>query len=262
MTQGFSTARRTGTSPRLSAGEGDSAPGTVTELHRWPVKSLRGEPVPAARFDERGMSGDRAFALLDERPNRAGKVLTVRQNPAMLWWGANYGANEPDPNGPPTVVAPDCSRWSWDDPALSGVLTNSLNIPLRTHAAVGQQDRGPTVLVTFEASLAALRAELGSTVDLLRFRPNLHLDTAMEPFAEQDWQQGARLAVGPVTLEVTGEDAGPCTRCAVPSWDRAGRERWPELQKHVLDRHDNQFGVIMRVTTPGLVRLGDAVRHH
>ena len=41
--------------------------GTVAALHRWPVKSLRGEEAGAARFDERGMAGDRAHALIDGR---------------------------------------------------------------------------------------------------------------------------------------------------------------------------------------------------
>ena len=68
----------------------------VLELSRWPVKSLRGERVTAARFDERGMAGDRAYALLDERPNRAGNVLTVRQNQTLLSWSASYG-DLPDP---------------------------------------------------------------------------------------------------------------------------------------------------------------------
>ncbi|MBB5153214.1 MOSC domain-containing protein [Saccharopolyspora phatthalungensis] len=237
------------------------AQGSVTELSRWPVKSLRGERVNAARFDERGMAGDRAYTLLDERDTRSGNVLTVRQNPAMLSWGASYGETT-DPTEPPTVQDPDGVEWSWSDPKLVDALASSLNIPLRLHAADGQQDRGPTVLVTFEASRAGLCAELGADVDLRRFRTNLHVTADLPAFAEEEWEPGTVLTAGDVELAVTGDEAGPCIRCAVPSWDAEGRERWRDLQTHLIRRHENKFGVIMRVTKPGTVRRDDAVSLH
>lgn len=234
------------------------ARGSVTELNRWPVKSLRGERVEAARFDDRGMAGDRAYALLDERAKRSGKVLTVRQNAVMLSWSASYG-DTADPTEPPTLRGPDGADWSWTDPKLTDALAGSLDIPLSLRAADGQQDRGPTVLVTFEASRVGLSDELGADVDLRRFRTNIHVTTDLPAFAEETWEHGTVLTVGDVELAVTGDNSGPCIRCAVPSWDADGRERWRELQTHLIDRHDNKFGVIMRVTKPGEVRVGDAV---
>jgi MOSC domain-containing protein len=237
------------------------AHGSVTELARWPVKSLRGERVDAARFDQRGMAGDRAYGLVDERESRAGNILTVRQNPAMLSWAASYGTTA-DPTEPPRLQAPDGVEWSWTDPKLADALAASLNIPLTLRAADGQQDRGPTVLVTFESSRAALCEELGADVDLRRFRTNLHVTTDQPAFVEEDWTPGTVLTAGEVELTVTGDNAGPCIRCAVPSWDAVGRERWRDLQTHLIGRHDNKFGVIMRVTRPGTVHRGDAVSVH
>lgn len=230
----------------------------VLELSRWPVKSLRGEQVTAARFDERGMAGDRGYALLDQRPNRAGNILTVRQNQTLLSWSASYG-DVPNPAEPPTLNGPVDQRFSWDHPKLADVLSESLDIPVRLNAAHGQQDRGPTVLVTFESSRRGLSEELGAEVDLRRFRTNLHVDADLPPFVEQDWEPGATIIAGDVELAVTGENAGPCIRCAVPSWDAEGRERWRELQTHLIQRHENKFGVIMRVTRPGTVNVGDGV---
>lgn len=234
------------------------AVGEVTSLHRWPVKSLRGQRVRAAQFDERGMAGDRTHALLDGRPERSGNVLTVRQNPRMLSWAASRG-DEPDPSAPPVLRAPDGTELIWQDPRLPGALAESLRIPLSLHIADGQQDRGPTVLVTFEASLRALGAELGTNVDLARFRTNLHLRADLPAFAEARWPPGAVLEIGATRFEVVGDHSGPCVRCAVPSWDAFGVRRWPELQKHLIDRHDNEFGVIMRATRAGAVSEGDAV---
>jgi uncharacterized protein YcbX len=230
--------------------------GSVAQLHRWPVKSLRGEQVEAARFDDRGMAGDRAHALIDLRPKRAGKVLTVRQNPELLSWSSAYRGPAEEP---PTLRAPDGTEWSWTDPGLPAALTESLGVPLELRAADGMQDRGPTVLVTIEASRAALEDELGAAVDLARFRPNLHLTIDAPAFTEEDWGEGTTITAGEVVLEAVGPNAGPCIRCAVPSWDPAGRKRWPKLQTWLIEQHENKFGLIMRVTRPGTVHTGDAV---
>ena len=62
------------------------AGGRLVGLARWPVKSLGGEALAAARLDWRGLGGDRAYALLDRREGRDGRWLTVRQAPGMLAW--------------------------------------------------------------------------------------------------------------------------------------------------------------------------------
>ncbi len=229
-------------------------------MYRWPVKSLRGEKVSAALLDHRGMAGDRAYALIDERPERGRKRLTVRQRPEMLAWEAAYPATcdgSPEPSGPPVLYSASGAAWAWEDPELPAALAEEYGVPLSLRAADGQQDRGPTVLVTFEASRRGLEEETGQEVDIRRFRPNLHLDTDAPAFAEESFGEGATITVGEVTLAVVGDNAGPCIRCTVPSWDPYGRERRPELQKHLIAEHENKFGVIMRVTAPGTVRAGD-----
>ncbi|MFF3441685.1 MOSC domain-containing protein [Streptosporangium sp. NPDC002721] len=221
------------------------------------MKSLRGEELREARFDERGLAGDRAYALFDERESHAGTVLTVRRRTGMLHWRAAYGSPEGGDAPTPTLTGPDGATWDWHAPGLPDALAESLGTPLSLRAADGQQDRGQTVLVTFEASLAALGDELGRPVDLLRFRPNLHLETDAPAFDEEGWGPGTTVTAGEVELTVTGANAGPCIRCVVPSWDPEGRERWPELQKWLIGEHENKFGVVMRVTRTGTVRLGD-----
>ena len=229
----------------------------MAELHRWPVKSLRGEQVGAARFDDRGMAGDRAYGLIDRRERRRGSLLTVRQHNQMLSWAGEYGSTIVDSAEPPVLRGPDGSSWSWTDPGLPDALTESFGMPLELRAADGQQDRGHTVLVTIEASRAALERELGAPVELDRFRTNVHLMLDAPAFAEEIWGAGTILQIGEVELSVAGDRTGPCIRCAVPSWDPHGRERWPKLQKWLIEQHENKFGVIMRVTRPGVARVGD-----
>ncbi|MEA2341523.1 MAG: uncharacterized protein QOG11_1600, partial [Solirubrobacteraceae bacterium] len=98
------------------------AAGRVLELHRWPVKSMAGEPVGAVRVDGRGVGGDRTYALYDVHRG-ATRRLTVRQVPRLLRWRAAYpGAPDDavDPGDPPrpTLTAPDGSVHAWDDAGL------------------------------------------------------------------------------------------------------------------------------------------------
>ncbi|WP_248958590.1 MOSC domain-containing protein [Sphaerisporangium perillae] len=236
--------------------------GRIQDLYRWPVKSLRGERVSAALLDGRGVAGDRAYSLVDERPGREGNRLTVRQTPGMLAWEAAYPATcdgSPEPPGPPVLYSASGAAWAWDDPDLPAALAEAYGVPLSLREADGQQDRGPTVLVTFEASRRGLEEEMGAPVDVTRFRPNLHLSLDAPAFAEESFGGEVTIAIGEVVLGVTGDHTGPCSRCAVPSWDPHGRERWPELQKHLIADHGNKFGLITRVVRPGTVHVGDLV---
>jgi hypothetical protein len=52
----------------------------VEQLWRYPVKSLAGELLEAAGIDERGIDGDRRWAILDVD---SGKVLTARRTPEL-----------------------------------------------------------------------------------------------------------------------------------------------------------------------------------
>jgi len=200
--------------------------GVLTGLARWPVKSMGGEALAAARLDWRGVAGDRAHALLDRREGREGRWLTVRQAPRLLAWSATYpdapdGRLDPTDPPPPRLRAPDGTAWDWDDPGLD----------------------------------EALAAEaLGRPLELRRFRTNLHLELDAAAFAEERWE-GGRLRVGEVTLAF----AHPCARCVIPTRDPDDLSRWPELPRWLHRRHGGLFGINARVVAGGRVRVGDPV---
>jgi uncharacterized protein YcbX len=235
------------------------ATGTVLSLHRWPVKSLAGEEVDALRIDRRGAGGDRAQALFGVFGG-SHRRLTVRQVPRMLGWRAAYpgapGADlDPDAPPLPLVTAPDGREFAWDDPALPGALRDDLGRPVELCRDLAlMPDLPDSLLVTVEASRAALESELGREIDLRRFRPNLHLRLDAPAFAEERWT-GRRLRVGEAELELLH----PCERCAIPTRDPATHEKWPELLRHLARRHDTLFGINARAPAPGTVRVGDAV---
>jgi uncharacterized protein len=235
------------------------AEGVLTDLARWPVKSLGGEALAAARLDWRGLGGDRAYALLDLREGRGDRWLTVRHAPRMLAWTAAYpGAPDdlldPAAPPPPTLRAPDGVEWDWDEPGLEEALAADLGMPVRRHRDLdGQQDLPGSVTVTTEASRLAVEAALGRPLDLRRFRANLHLELDMPPFAEERWD-GGHLQVGEVTLAL----GNPCIRCVIPTRDpENGVGRLPELLRYLHRHRRALFGVNARVVAAGRVRVGD-----
>jgi hypothetical protein len=230
--------------------------GTLGGLARWPVKSMAGERLRAARLDGRGLGGDRTHALLDAGD---GRLLTAARAPRLLAWAAAYpGAPDDalDPAAPPlpSVRAPGGTVWGWDDPALAAALGADLGVPVRPRRdPAGQQDLERSVLVTTEASRRALEAALGRPVDLRRFRTNLHLELDAPAFAEERWQ-GGRLQVGEVTLHLLH----PCARCVIPTRDPDGDGgRWPALLRHLHRARAGLFGINARVLHPGRVAVGD-----
>ena len=232
----------------------DPVVGTVAGLWRWPVKSMAGERVNALRVDGRGAGGDRTHAVLHEHKGQR-KPLTAREAPRLLAWRAGYPFDADgglDPRRPPhaIVTAPDGHRFRWGDPRLKTALEDDLARPvwLRRDVA-GIQDLPNTLLVTTQATLDALGSELGGSIDLRRFRTNVHLEMDAPPWAELGWEGGELAFEGGVRLRLLY----PCERCAIPTRHPDTQVKWPELLKHLTARHGMCFGVNARVVVGGRV---------
>jgi hypothetical protein len=58
--------------------------GTVAELWRFPVKLMMGEQLPEVEVTERGVLGDRAYALIDTDTGRVVSAKSVKLFPGLL----------------------------------------------------------------------------------------------------------------------------------------------------------------------------------
>jgi len=233
--------------------------GMVTTVARWPVKSMAGERGVALRLDRRGIAGDRAHALTEPHEGRV-RRLTVRQVPRLLAWSAAYADAPDDALGLgelplPRLTAPDGTTFRWDDPALPGALAHDLGRPVGLHRDPAlQQDLGDSILVTTQASLEALGSALGCTLDLRRFRTNLHVALDAPAFAEEGWE-GRRLRVGGTVLDLLH----PCARCVIPTRDPDTAARAPEILRWLARERGTLFGINARASGPGRIAVGDPV---
>lgn len=81
--------------------------GTVSELWRFPVKSMAGEPMEKCEVAALGIPGDRGWAVRDEK---AGEVRGAKKLPALMRCRASY-LGEPTENEipPAEITFPDGS---------------------------------------------------------------------------------------------------------------------------------------------------------
>ena len=116
------------------------------------------------------------------------------------------------------------------------------------------------VHVLSQTSLATIGAEIGSDMDVRRFRPNvlLALDNPDDELPESHWT-GARVAIGEAVLDVLM----PTIRCVVPSRAQPGFEVDRRITKAVAVRAERCLGVYCGVDSGGTIRVGDevSIRH-
>jgi uncharacterized protein YcbX len=229
--------------------------GRVLAIRRYPVKSLLGEVVEEAALEQRGLAGDRRFALVTP----AGKLASGKSTMRFVHVRGLFGLRavyEGGPGGVPVVTLPDGTVVRGDDWDVDERLSAALGTPLRLaeEGGVSHLDDGPVHLCT-TASLARLR-ELApdSAVDERRFRPNLVVGTETGGFVEDRWI-GRRVRVGEAELDVFG----PTERCVMTTQQQEELPDDPRVLRAVNSGNERCLGVYAEVARPGVVRAGDPV---
>lgn len=139
--------------------------GTVSELWRFPVKSMGGERLEVADIDARGVRGDRLWTLRDEE---LGIITGAKRTPGILMCVARY-AVEPGPDAGPGAVPPvkirlpDGTELASDDPHVHERLSAFLGRRVTLSALRPASDRAYYRLV--KPSAADMRAQFAVEAD-------------------------------------------------------------------------------------------------
>lgn len=133
--------------------------GTVSELHRYPVKSLGGERLDRLEVGASGIPGDRAWAIRDERD---GGIRGAKKFAALMSCRARYAeAPAAEGSSPALITLPDGSEFSSGAPEAGERLAKFLDHPvtlwpLLPADALDHYRRGAPASDDMEADLRAL----------------------------------------------------------------------------------------------------------
>jgi uncharacterized protein YcbX len=212
----------------------------IASLHHYPLKSAQGIALNQAHMNPMGLEQDRRWVLIDA----SGKFLSQRTcaamgairvvadeqqltisfhgqthiaiaNPEHLMTATVWG----DPVENCCAVQPEINIWLSDELGISVRLVycpdNAIRIVDEHYAGQGHRTAfsdGFPLLVISQSSLDELARQWGAPIDFRRFRPNLIVGGACEPFAEDQWRS---LRIGDAIFDLVK----PCSRCVIPSLD-------------------------------------------
>lgn len=265
---------------------------TVSALHVYPVKGLKGIDLAQARCTDRGLEHDRGWMVVDAH----GEFLSQRSHPKMatVWTDLTADAlllAAPDmpelsvplrPRGRSTrpvrvwrstveAIAADGGEADAWLSQLLGLDCSLVHMPEGSERFCNPDDAGPnkrvgfadgySYLVVGEASLDELNRRLAArghgALPMNRFRPNIVV-AGGQAHAEDTWGE---VRAGAARLR----GVKPCGRCEVTTTDQAtGERRGPEPLATLAEyRSSEEFGVMFGMNcvtvATGEVRVGDRI---
>jgi uncharacterized protein YcbX len=221
-------------------------------LWRYPVKSMGAESLPSVELSWHGFVGDRRWAFVRDGMVRSGfPWLTLRERPELSHYLPSF--LEPGrPNASPTLVrTPSGQEFDVADPALA------VNVGGGVRAI--KCDRGlfdtlPVALLSTQA-IASLATVVGTTLDAMRFRPNILIDATGDATFPEDAWVGSVLRIGGAWIRADKRDQ----RCVVVNIDPTTTERNPTVLRAIGREREACLGVYGSTVAPGVIAVGDPV---
>lgn len=233
--------------------------GEVKALFRYPVKSMKGEPVNSCHLGWHGLEGDRRLAFRRLQDRSGFPWLTASKLPELILFAPVWPAGAEPGKVPPAVLTPDGTELSLFGPELAAEVERRCGSPVEmTYLNRGIFDEA-SVSVISAATVEEIGRLAAQRPDVRRFRPNVLLTLMRSvPFAEDDWVGGV-LQFGnsreSATLGVTNYDE----RCSMVNFDPDTAQRTPEVLQAIIQARGNRAGVYGTVIRRGQLEVGQPV---
>jgi uncharacterized protein YcbX len=233
--------------------------GRISELVRFPVKSMAGVTTESASLGWHGLDGDRRFAFRRLGDESGFPWLSASRFPGLLLYhpfGLDESTGEPLPTH---VRTPDGRPFALRSAELQSEVAARSGIDLELMKLKhGIFDDAP-VSVIGAATIAGIGREAGMTLDRRRFRANIVLDVDdPAPFLEDSWV-GGTLLFGDrdprPAVSVTARDV----RCVMLNLDPDTGTQDARVMKTVVRLNQNNAGVYGTVVQTGALFVGQPV---
>ena len=206
----------------------------LSEIWRYPVKSMAGESVEEIIVGPLGLEGDRLVHVQDA----GGRVVTARTHPLLLGHQACLGSA-----GEPVV---DGRLWTHADVLADITQIAGPGARLVRDERVDRFDVLP-LLVATDGAIKAFGH------DRRRLRPNLFI-AGVEGLAERTWP-GWCLRIGEVVIRLDSLRG----RCVMTTFDPDTLEQDRRVLTQIVTRFSGKLALNAAVIRGGLVRRGDRV---
>jgi uncharacterized protein YcbX len=254
---------------------------------------MMGEEVNAAEVTERGLVGDRQFAVVDAATGKVAGAKNPRKWGNFFDFRAAYVEPLQEKSKLPAVriALPDGTVVTSDQPDLAQVLSRALGREVAfARAQHGEESPGATAeeywpdmegldhrdtVTEWELpagtffDLAVIHVLTTATIERLRslypegrfevrrFRPNIVVATEPDAhgFVEDDWIDRTAAIGDEVRLRVTG----PCPRCVMITLPQGDLPKDPGILRSAAQHNQANVGIYADVIAGGTIRRGDPV---
>jgi len=271
---------------------GKESSGSIVSIWRYPVKSMMGEQLNAVHVTQRGLLGDRAYALMDPATGAVASAKDARRFGKLFDCLATFvepprfGATLPMVR----ITLPNGEFVVSSEPNAVELLSRAFQLPVALAFSPPENPESENIaapgLTSRESSLsgpffdaAPVHLLTTTTLDRLqeeyprgrfevrRFRPNIVVEptTGLRGFVENDWI-GKSVRLGDaVKLKIIG----PCPRCVMTTLRQGDLPRDPGILQTIAQHTPKlntesgvssaNVGVYALVERSGSIERGDCV---
>ncbi len=225
----------------------------ISQIWRYPIKSIGGESLSTAEVGVTGLGGDRGWGLADPA---TGNVLTARREPRLLLATCRLLDGHPvttTEEGAELHTSVDYSEWLGRPVELAaadeagGVFENPMD-PFGETDWISWTGPGGAWHDSGRTRVSMVSTTTLRDWDQRRFRANVILDGDGE-----DALVERSIRLGSCTLEITKQ----IDRCVMVTRPQPGLDRNLEVLKTLIRERDNHLAVGGLVTEPGRIQVGD-----
>ena len=233
--------------------------GRISAIYRYPIKSMAGESLDAARLGWHGIEGDRRFAFRRLHDKSGFPWLSASKLPELLLYKP-FGIDSSSAEALPTHVrTPDGQELELRSDELRQEISSRYGGDVELmNLKHGIFDEASLSIIS-RGTVHFIGQESNRDLDIRRFRPNVLIEReSAEPFAE-DKSVGHTLIFGEqndgAAVRVTMKDE----RCVMVNFDPDTAEKDSEVMKTIVRLKGNYAGVYGTVVRAGELRVGQVV---
>ena len=209
----------------------------VSEIWRYPVKSMRGQRVAESEVLRTGLAQDRRIVVLS---NKTERPITARTHPALL--GLHAALTE---DGQTTV-----NGFMWNSPEVEALVSEAVRQSARLVDFRTRPDRFDVLplLVATDGAIASI------DIDSRRLRPNIIVG-GVSGREEREWP-GHTVQLGPVLIHA----AQLRMRCVMTTYDPDTLVQDRSVLHRIVQQMQGALALDCSVVREGILRENDAVK--